>query len=143
MSCPYDFSCIHLCSLTFVPIIYFGDSHLWWQLTCDDMATGFDAPCHLHFFCCHAAFDIWATTWQLKLIQHGNCSCCHMANTVHYTWQLDLPRHVACIFCFHAAFFHMAITWQMELTQHGKCSCCDMATTVQLDGNYSATTWQL
>ena len=95
------------------------------------------------FFCCHAAFNIWATMWQLKLIQHGNCSCCHMANTVHYTWQLDLPHHVTCIFCFHVVFFHTAIIWQVELTQHGNCSCCDMATTVQLDGNYSATTWQL
>ena len=90
---------------------------------------------YIFFLAAMLHFTFWATTWQLKLIQHGNCSRCHMANTVHYTWQLDLPHHVTCIFCFHAAFFHTAITWQVELTQHGNCISCDMATTIHLDGN--------
>ena len=116
------FSCIHVCSLTFVPITFFGGPHLWRQLPCDDMATGFDAPCHLRFFCCHAAFDIWASTWQLKLFQHGNCSYCHMANTVQYTWQLDLPHHATCIF---STMLHFFIRHS-----HGKWSRHNMATAV-------------
>ena len=57
---------------------------------------------HGNWICLHAATYIFlspccifhsASTWQLQLIDHGNCSCCHMATTMHCTWQLELPAH--------------------------------------------------
>ena len=118
------FSCIHLCSLTFVPIIFFLGGFslvmatvMWWHgnwIWCTMSPT--------FFSCCHAAFDIWASTWQLKLFQHGNCSCCHMANIVQYTWQLDLPHHATCIF---STMLHFFIRHS-----HGKWSRHNMATAV-------------
>ena len=130
------FSCIHVCSLTFVPIAFFGGPHLWRQLPCDDMATGFDAPCHLRFF---LAAMLRLTFGQAR----GNWSYFNMATVVAVTWQIQFSTHgnwichimppafflPCCIFSYG---IHMAsgadTTWQLQLLWHG---------------TYSTTRWQL
>ena len=85
------------------------------------MATGFATSCHLHFFY-HAAFFHTAFTWQVEPTQHGNCSCCDMVPTVQLggnysatTWQLYLLCHSDCSWTTHGN----CPTFSTYISHHG------------------------
>ena len=75
-----------------------------------------------NWICLHAVTYIFllpccifhsADTWQLQLIHHGNCSCCHMATTMHCTWQLELPAHGNSLLSMPT--FHISATFIFKL----------------------------
>jgi len=136
-----SFSCVHLCSLTFVPSNFFGV--LTYHGNCYVMPWQLDLLHHdtyifvamLYFpFGKHMATEV-GTTWQLYLFPHGSYSALHMATGFATACHLQ--------FCFHAAFFirqphgnsswynmatAVAFTWQLQCNTHGNWICLHMAT---------------